>query len=333
MYKTKEKIKELDIFSGISILCVVLIHSNSFYMSEILNFNSFAESCFSIKLLDNFVTASVAMFIFIAGYKYALNNLNDDYKKYVLKRIKRVIKPFLVISAIFLLKNIISYPDYFNLKTLIVEIIYIFLGYNIAYQLWYIPMYLFITCTYPIIYKIFKTDKTRIIFILFLVIIQYLLCLKFDILTQKPFNFIYYYLFYEMGVIFEKYNLKENTKNWSTIIIVLFVCSATLLAIKPMGDLYITFQRYLISPLAVISYYFISSKLIKSRLLDYLGKYSFYIFLLHAPVISYYVPCAFKYIGIYNSIIYVFITGALIIVVTMILYKIIEKTFIRKVFF
>ena len=80
----KKVLKELDIFSGIAILCVVLIHSNAFYLSNVLNLQSYKDATFSVRVLDNFVHSAVPMFIFIAGYKYALNNIDNNYKEYVL---------------------------------------------------------------------------------------------------------------------------------------------------------------------------------------------------------------------------------------------------------
>lgn len=73
-------------FSGIAILCVVLIDSNSYYCKKVLNLESYLEAEFVVRLLDNFIHGAVPMFIFIAGYKYVLNNINDEYKGYELKK-------------------------------------------------------------------------------------------------------------------------------------------------------------------------------------------------------------------------------------------------------
>ena len=152
MNKTKGKLLELEVFSGIAILCVVLIHCNGYYLLNILNLETYGQAHFYTRLLDNFVHGAVPMFIFISGYKYALNNINDNYKEFVLKKVKMVIKPFIIINMCFVIKNIINYPNYYNLKTIIAEIIWIFIGHSVAYQLWYIPMYIFIVVTYPILY-------------------------------------------------------------------------------------------------------------------------------------------------------------------------------------
>ena len=330
----KKKLPELQVFSGIAILCVVLIHSNAYYLLQVLNLQSYLDAEFVVRLLDNFIHGSVPMFIFIAGYKYALNNVNDEYKKYAFKKVKSVIKPFLVISMIYFIKNIIVNVDYFNnLKTIAIEFINIFRGYNTAYQLWYIPMYIFITLTYPILYKIFKNNKVRVLMIFIIILIQKILGIKMYLLSSHPFDFVYYYIFFEMGLIFYKYNVKSKIEKWDVKIISFYIVSVIILTFNPLPRLYGIIQSYLLWPLCIVAYYLLSLRLVSNGILNYLGKYSFYIFLLHEPIICTKISSIFKYIGIYNSIIYVFIVCILTIITTMILFKIIENTFIKNILF
>lgn len=330
----KKKLPELQVFSGIAILCVVLIHSNGYYLLNVLNLTSYLDAEFVVRLLDNLIHGSVPMFIFIAGYKYALNNVNDEYKKYALKKVKGVIKPFLVLSMIYFIKNIIVYVDYYNnIKTIVIELINIFRGYNIAYQLWYIPMYIFITLTYPILYNIFKNTKIRVLMIFIIILIQKILGMKMNVLYSHPFDFVYYYIFFEMGLIFYKYNFKSKIKKWDIKIISCYIISAIILTFNPLPRLYYIIQSYLLWPLSIVAYYLLSLRLVNNRILNYLGKYSFYIFLLHEPTICTKISSIFKSIGIYNSIIYVFIVCILTIITTMILFKIIENTFIKNILF
>lgn len=79
------------------------------------------------------------------------------------------------------------------------------------------------------------------------------------------------------------------------------------------------------TPLAVVYYYFLNLKSINNKILGYLDENSFYIFLLHVSIICNVIPKIFEYLGIYNSILYVFISSILTIIVIMILYKIIDK--------
>lgn len=329
------RLPELQVFSGIAILGVVLIHSNAYYLLHVLNLKSYLDGGFIVRLLDNFIHGSVPMFIFIAGYKYALNNINDEYRKYALKKIKSIIKPFLVISMIYFIKNIIANIDYYNnIKIITIELINMFRGhYNIAYQLWYIPMYIFITLTYPILYKIFKNNKVRLLMIFVIILIQKILGMKISLLSSEPFNFVYYYIFFEMGLIFYKYDIKSKIKKWDIKIISIYIISAVVLTFNPLPRLYNIIQLYMLWPLCIVAYYLLSLRLVNSKILNYLGKYSFYIFLLHEPTICSKISSIFKSIGVYNSIIYVFIVCLLTIIATIILSKIIESTFIKSIIF
>lgn len=50
---SKQKLPELQVFSGIAILCVVLIHSNAYYLSNVLNLQAYTDAQFIVRLLDN----------------------------------------------------------------------------------------------------------------------------------------------------------------------------------------------------------------------------------------------------------------------------------------
>lgn len=97
----RRRLSELNVLSGIAIICVVLIHSNAGYLLSVLKLKEYTDAGFSVRLLDNFIHGAVPLFIFIAGYKYALNNVEDEYKTYFYKKITRVAKPFIVLSVIF----------------------------------------------------------------------------------------------------------------------------------------------------------------------------------------------------------------------------------------
>src|SRR5471030_1321079 len=333
MNKDKRWVPELQSLSGVAIIFVVLIHANSYYLLSVLNKSVYEEVYFAPRLLDNIIHGAVPMFIFIAGYKYILTDIDKSYKKYAISKINRVIKPFLIISLIFFIKDMVLNFEQIQIKTTIVSFLKIFIGYNIAYQLWYIPMYILITLTYPIIYKVFKDDINRIIFIVLIVTIQYALSWYIDLIGTHPFDFIYYYLFFEMGVIFCKYNIKDKLKKFNVILISIFIIIVLLVTLMPLTELCGPVKRFILWPMSVIAYYFLNLRIKDNRILQYLGKYSFYIFLLHEPIFCTKISYAFKVLGIYNSVIYVFIVGILTMGITIITYKIIEFTFIKKLLF
>lgn len=329
-----KKLRELDVFSGIAILFVTLIHSNAYYLSNILRLQTYVQAGFLVRLLNNLVYSAVPMFIFIAGYKYALNNTNDKYKTFIVKKMRSVLKPFIVISIIFLIKNIIIYREaYTSINAIITAFVNIFLGTNAAYQLWFIPMYIFISITYPIIYKAFKRDRSRVLCIISILLIQRMLGMRFHFLNTQFARFVYYFLFYEMGVLFLKYNIKDKIKEYNKYLISSYLILLVINSIILDQQIHKWIQMYLLSFLSIATYYFISMKLEDNKVLQYLGKYSFYIYLFHEPIVLTYIATAIKAIGVYNSILYVFIIAIASIIASIIIYKVIENSFLRYLFF
>lgn len=323
--------KEITVYSGIAILFVVLVHSNSFYMSNIIHVKTPEDSPFVVRLLDYYIKGSVSMFIFIAGYKYALKDINTNYKIYIKKRLKKVIKPFLAISGLFFFLDIIKNYNDFNITSIIKQIIKVFLGYNIAYQMWYIPLYIFIIFSYPLIYRNIKNDKLRILIFFVISIIIRCIGLKNSIFVSYPIVFLCYYLIFEMGVLFYKYNIEEMIR-YKNLFILFYIMLVFCFAILPIPSrLSILFQYFFLWTTGSIAYFFISLKLKNNKILNLLGKYSFYIFLFHEPMIGTYISKIFIEINIHGFLINVFGRTILNIIIALLVYKIIQLTFLEKI--
>ncbi|AGK95899.1 acyltransferase family protein [Clostridium pasteurianum] len=322
--------KELTVYSGIAILFVVLIHSNSYFMNNVINVKAVEKAPFIVRLLDYYIKGAVSMFIFIAGYKYALRDLNTDYNVYIKKRLTKVIKPFLIISIIFIIFDTIGNFNNFNLILIIKQFIKIFLGYNVVYQLWYIPLYILIITSYPLIYRYIKSDKVRIMIFVFISLIIRGAGLKYSILTSYPIVFLCSYLLFEMGVLFCKHNIEEKIKN-KDLFILFYIVLVLCFAIAPIpSKISVPLQYFLLWTTGSIAYYLISLKLKNNRILNLLGKYSFYIFLFHEPIIGKFISKYFISINIDNFFLLVIGRCILDIIITLLLYKIIQKTFLNK---
>lgn len=192
--------KYLTIYSGVAILFVLLIHSNAYYLHYV-NEN---EDIILMKVFINIINIAVPMFIFIAGYKYQLTNKSRDLKEYYKIKFNRIIKPTLIISilwsCIFLALSIIkkalqgqAIDIVFYLKTFLYRIFQIFIGNNDIYQLWYIPMYIFIVFLYPNIEKYNVYNK--IIIFSILAIVQVVGSCYFSILKSILLFYILFYIF------------------------------------------------------------------------------------------------------------------------------------------
>lgn len=329
-----KKLSELQVFSGIAIVFVVLIHSLSYYLTNVLNLSAYTDARFLIRLFQNIIYTAVPMFVFIAGYKYALNNIGDDYKEHVVKKIESVLKPFVVISLIFIIKNIVQYPqNYTGIGFMIVSFLKVFIGVNPAYQLWFIPMYLLISITYPFLYKRFKNDKSRIAIIILIVLIQRLLGSKLEFFNIQLFKFIYYYLFYEMGVLFHKYNIKEKLRKYDLIIICFYILATFIVSKIKEPFVHKQIQLYLLSFLSITAFYFISIRVKDNKSLNFLGEESFGIYLFHEPFLLTSIANIFVLSRIYNSMLDIFLIAILSIIVSIAVIKIINNTFLKYIFF
>lgn len=335
MNNKKEHLSELDVFNGIAILCVVFVHSSSYYLKDILNLTTYTDTSFILRLLDNFCHGAVTMFIFSAGYKFILTNSQNNHKIYFLKQFKTTFKPFIIISFILYLFNLLLSKEPFKITKIITYFIKILLGYNIAYQLWYIPMYLFLIFSYPFIYKFIKNDLIRFITIICIVIFQKLISINSNniLISGHPFDFLYYYIFFELGVIFQKYNLKNKITKYSTTILLVYIISTVVVTFNLLPAYYGKIQSYFLWPLCILGYYAFSLKFKNNKLLISLGKYSFFIFLFHDPIICRTLSQVLQPLYMFNPLFYICIITILTIILSIALYFIIKSTFLNKILF
>ena len=340
----KKHLEEVQVYSGIAILFVTLIHSNAFYVLSFLHSKSYISAGFIFNLLDKVVHVAVPMFIFIAGYKYKLNDKDETYIKIFYKKYNKVIKPFLILSILWIcynkgfpyFKNIflhksVSISDMFSVFSK--ELVRVFLGYNYAYQLWYIPMYLLIIFSYPIITKYLKNSKIRLFIFYIVAIIITIVQIKTRLLVNSylhPINFIYYFYLYELGSLIYINGISEKHSKM-IIISYLFLLPIFSLIKNPFIN---NMCVYLIlTPLGVISFLYISLLLKENRILLILGKYSFPIYLFHEPFfISKFSRILVKY-NLYKSILMIPFIAIISILLSIGLYRILIKTFIGRYMF
>lgn len=332
--------KELDGYAGIAILFVIFIHANAYYLSA-LNLRSYISDGIGLYLLDNIIHIAVPIFIFIAGFKFQLNNnINDfqDYKNYFFKKLK-LIKPFFIFTLAILFSyniyvclgliksnlsiNVISLLESFSL-----EFIKTFIGKSPAYHLWFIPMYLFVTLAYPLWANWIKNSKIRLTLFAFISLV----CLIFDQLFHFSFyiNYFYYFLIFEMGVLFCK---KHKQLNYSFIISVITIYVIALIAtILVNNKYYLLIGKQLLIFSGVFTYYYLSYWLKNNNLLSTIGKYSFYIYILHDPVILKVTFKTFqKIIYFHNNYAAIPLVAATTVIISIFVYQICCKTFLNKV--
>lgn len=274
---------------------MTLIHSNGFFLSEVLHLESYMGAGIGFYLADKIVHAAVPMFIFISGYKYEMKDKNKEYSTLMYKKCSKVIKPFLIVSMFWILyqcgdlvvKDILINKSVNGSNLLSVFLDHttkIFLGFNYAYQLWYIPMYALIVLGYPIITKYIKESKTRLIVLYIVAIIVSIVQSKTKLLASdylNPVNYIYYFYLYELGA---QVCSREINKKYGKIIL------AAYLVLLP-AELFIKNSfinnmctTLILIPLSVVAWFYVATLLKNNKILLTLGKYSFPIFLFHEPI-------------------------------------------------
>lgn len=335
----KNHAKELDVYSGIAIIFVVLIHANAYYLTKVLNFETYQESGYFLIFVDQVVHIAVPVFIFIAGFKHALKVNHGKYTNFIKKRLSKIMVPFLILSLIFILANNLRGFSFERIEhvfllgyDIIIDFVKIFLGYNFAYQLWYIPMYLLVVLSYPLICKIIKRQNTRLLIFGLLSLIYVLLESFTPIFNeyQKPFSFVYYFMFFEMGCYAAK-NKIEKSQKYILLAIYAFVLVASLVTSTTVFDSLIT--DLILTPIAVFVFYYVSLKLKNSYILSKLGEYSFYIFLFHEPIFLTLLSKVFHNINFYNGYHVPLIVTVLTILLSIITYKLFEKLGILKLLY
>lgn len=329
---------ELDIYSGIAILFVVILHSNAYYLSNVLKLGSYIKGGVLLNFVDNVVHIAVPMFIFIAGYKYMMNNQKDTYRQYFKKKLINVFKPFFIVSTFYLTYHWIDvfikrlmytgvYDIQYVAEKFLAGFVRMFFGYNFAYQFWYIPMYLFISLTYPFFYKRLKNPKLRLAFFISLAIGWELIAfMGIPYLSNNPYplKFIYYFFLYDMGCAF--YNRKAfRIKPGIWILLYLLMLSVVCIVKQPLQNRLIYELIYI--PIAVIAYYYIALLIRENSLLIYLGKYSFFIYLFHEPLVLSVLSRYLLRNGLYKAYSTAVFLALVSIAISIVIYKVIPQSF------
>ena len=179
-------------------------------------------------------------------------------------------------------------------------------------------MYILITFSYPFIEKYVKGYKKIVIFSV-LAIFQSICSVYINILSKHPLDFIYYFAFFEMGILFYK---KEDKINLNRVAIFIIY------SISVIGSVYIldeiinkVFIRCIIYPIGVIAFYYIAQYLQNSKIFNIMGEYSFCIYVLHEPIVLSALGSIVDKIGLYNNWIWIPIISCLGIIICIYVYK------------
>lgn len=339
----KKKLSQLDLYSGIAILFVVIVHANCYYASYTLKVDSVNKANYFINLIDKIMHVAVAMFIFISGFKFGLDERIVDKKIFISKKIKKVFKPFFILSIFFvffhrfgsLIKSILndkSIDITMFISNLFKDVILFPIGYNYAYQLWYIPMYLAVVISYIFIIDIFSKSRKRLILFSVLSIFYVFIVNSNNFFVQYPYplKFIYYFIFYELGIVFAR---KKEVTERKGIILLSYLILVILISFIKDEFLSNILNDLLLTPLSVIAWYYISFMLERIKTLNFLGENSFYIFLFHEPIVLFLVTKLFYELNMFNNYFFVICSVLISICLSIVIHLNIAKSRISSILY
>lgn len=265
-----------DFIKGVSIIGVILIHVAYFYY----DFDKYETFSFYQNYIIKIFRYSVPFFLISSGFLLDLKNFSlKEIFKFYYKKFFRLFIPYLIFCILFFIfKN-----NNFNIIKFIGE----FFNGNISKPYYFISILFQLYIIYPLILFLFnKFSNLKIL------IFSFLISFLGPLFLLNGINLFIPYLIYFIFGIYIKKNI-ENTnlleilksKNFiifNTFIVVLYF----LLSIVGPSEKYSNFQFAYSMSLFLL--FFVNKERIenKYKLLQIIGKNSFYIFLIHFELMN-----------------------------------------------
>ena len=180
----KERVKYCDTLKAISIILVILIHVFSIYRDLYINSNRLYYTI--LTLGDSFTRIAVPSFLMITGIFMLSKKGETSYKDYLMKRMPKLIIPFIIFSIVYYLYEKIKAEETLSL----LSFFQVFTSYGGAkYHLWFMYVIIIIYLLIPfisILVKALKKKELRNLIILIFVMgnvinFIYLVSYKYDV--------------------------------------------------------------------------------------------------------------------------------------------------------
>lgn len=337
---TNERLKEIDVFRALAFIFVVVQHT----LGGFSNIKGIPYSNYIfMKFMYVMAKTAVPMFLFISavGLFYVYYK-KFEWKKYYIKRIKFVLIPYIIWSAI----NMYKLGNEDRFKDFFIEII----AGNGAFHLWYMGMVIGLFLIFPVILWLVRkihplSVEIRIAVFTIATFIYYYVAknqssiadaagkLIFGTPTEVQqrilnISILFWYLYFMLGICFilnydyikEKllrYKILIYTSYGLLFIYAFFNETDKIDFIRPVSLLYIVFS--------ITAFYLISVCLAKNELvyksLKFIGDYSFAAYMAHVIVVNY---MANQIMIDFNTRNYLF-TGILTLIITAVFTPVIIK--------
>ena len=278
------KIIFINILQAFAILTVFLGHALRIYHSGGWYFHK-GETVLICDIIDKFIYSfHMPLFVFLSGYLFFANfdkikNLNE----YILKRIKRLLLPFLTVGLFYVI------PLICIVNPLDKDIVFYyknFLNLKFCWHLWFLPMLFIVNSIFAILFINAKTINKFIILpiLIILNLIQ----------IQGPQSCIYtvptYLIYFYLGCIFFEYRkfIQEKILKYTGAIALLMIALETCLYFNPSNSV----LKLISATSMILLSYLISFKLSKYNfgsgfIISYLSKNLFILYLLHEPIMAF----------------------------------------------
>lgn len=263
METNSSRITQIDSLRGLAIFLVVLGHSIIVYPINL------HENILWKTIFDFISTVHLPLFYMISGYCFSYKT---NYKNYIIKKIKRIILPFLFFNSIDLFMRTIL-PMFVNQRANIYDYLLNIVKFGGPYQFLYILFIIFVI--FPLISKLNRKKEFSVItaFVLFLlnyVRLPSIFCV--DLVAK-------YLFFFNLGNIINIhyaniFNYKNKTIESFVLLIVWFIlfCLKSMYSLKTLS--------ILTSLFGILTCYFFASNEYFNKIFSNYGKYSLQIYLI-----------------------------------------------------
>ena len=311
---------------GIAILGVLLLHAFAWTGSEHLYLS---------KILGPLGrTVFTEGFIFLSGFGlyYSFSNNNNIYVFYK-RRVERFFIPFIMMAFPFYFLDFCCGNDSFVLFLLKESSLYFWIYGNNG--MWYISIIIFLYMIFPLLYNIifkYKIYKSILFKIIVLIFITYIIIISIYFINESYYDLIKIGItkipMFLIGMIMA-YMSKENMK----LNIYYFICICLMLIINFILKNKFTFfipiyeisYRLLSIPIICVCLNYFKSKIQLILILEWFGKYSLEIYVLHLLLIDK-IKILFNILKLNNSaFFYVLVTYIIVLLLCKPIHNLIDK--------
>lgn len=279
---------QIDALKGIAIFLVVLGHS---IIVHPINLHDNAICDFIFRWLSS---VHMPLFFLVSGFCFSFR---DNYKEYLWKKVKRLVVPYIVFSALDILSRLLL-PGLVNGTSNIKESLYKVLAYGGEY--WFLYTLFLIFLIYPMIYRFVKGHIYKYVMIIAALLALYFFLPPISLLTLK--SVIYYLIYFTVGVMLKEFVgnqiFKKNDNKVKVSVLALAVFAVWLGLVKiDAAEL-----RIIAAVAGIVTFYFCIQYEPVVNLFKRFGKYSLQLYLFNGYLLVISRTIAVSVLGITNPV-------------------------------